>query len=254
MPEPSLAEILDLANRRALLGVCTSIPATVESYDPVTQTADCKPSVKRRIALPDGGAEYQDLPVIPKVPVGFPRAGGFVLSLPLEKGDRVWLVFSQYPTGEWQATGTDAAEPKDGRLHGMSSPMAIPAGYTLKDPLAPADLAARTAGIVLGKDGAAEQIRISDAGKIQLGGAAATIPLTLATPLLAHIAAQSAALAAIQTALTGLQGYGDALNLLLAGAAAPAAGASLTAVTAAGVAIGTANTVPAVSATLVKGV
>jgi len=250
---PSLAEVLDLANRRALQGVCTSLPATVESYDPVTQTADCKPSIKRRIPLADGSAEFQDLPVIPKVPVGFVRGGGYVFSVPLEKGDRVWLVFSQYAAGEWQA-GADNAEPVDGLMHGMSSPVALPCGYPLTDPLAPADLAARSAGLVLGKDGAPEQIRISDAGKIQLGGEAAVIPLVLETPLLAHIALQTTALANIQAALVALQGFGDALNLIAAGAAAPAAATAAAAVTASAGSVTAASTPPEIGATLSNGI
>jgi len=76
----------------------------------------------------------------------------------------------------------------------------------------------------------------------------------LETPLLAHIAAQSAALSGIQASLVGLQAFGDALNLLLAGAAAPASAASLALITASGVTVGTGSAVPVVGATLVKGI
>ncbi len=250
---PSVSEVLEEATRRALQGVYTALPATVEGYDPATQTADCKPSIKRRIQKGDGSAEYQELPTIPKVPVAFPRGGGFVLSLPLAKGDRVLLVFSQAPIGEWQATG-QVAEPLDGTLHGLGHCFAVPGVYPLPEPLSAADLAARTAGAVLGKDGAAQQIRIGEAQGIQLGGETATIPLTLSTPLLAHIALQTSALSSIVGSLTALQGYCDALNLLLAGAAAPAAATSATALIAASGAVTSASTPPTVGATLVKGI
>jgi hypothetical protein len=143
----------------------TAMPGKVESYDASTQTVSVKPQIKT--AYPDGEGDYthKDLPVIPNVPVQFPRAGGFFVSFPIQKGDFVLLVFSERSIQAWRDKGT-AVEPGDLALHPLDGAVAIPGVYPEADALADAS----DTDMVLGKDGTeAAQIKLTSS-QVHLGG------------------------------------------------------------------------------------
>lgn len=121
---PTLAEVIRGAIESRLLDVHTSIPGKVVTYDPTTQTADVQPAVRRALSLEDG-VEHEDLPIIPNVPVGWMRGGGFSFQFPLVPGDHVWLVFSEAATGAWRESG-DLSDPVDHARHDLSYPIALP--------------------------------------------------------------------------------------------------------------------------------
>lgn len=121
---PTLAEVIRGAIESRLLDVHTSIPGKVVTYDPTTQTADVQPTVRRALSLEDG-VEHEDLPIIPNVPVGWMRGGGFGFQFPLVPGDHVWLVFSEAATGAWRESG-DLSDPVDHARHDLSYPIALP--------------------------------------------------------------------------------------------------------------------------------
>src|ERR1035438_2366681 len=66
------------------LNLHTSMPGTVTSYDPGTQTVQVQPGIQRLFR----GQGAVDLPKLVDVPVFFPRGGGFVLSFPVPAGDK----------------------------------------------------------------------------------------------------------------------------------------------------------------------
>lgn len=122
--EQSIRQIIDYA----LDNTNTAIPGTVERYDPVTQTADIRVTITDRYAV-DGSTEprTQRMPVLPGVPVVFPRGGGWSISWPLTRGDNVLLVFAQRSVAEWFNTdGTVDVSPRDLRAHSISDAFAIP--------------------------------------------------------------------------------------------------------------------------------
>ena len=171
MPEPiTLAEIVIAGVASAIDNLHTSMPGKVVAYNPLTQCADVQPMAKRVMFDADGNKSYEDLPTIPNVPVQFPRAGGYVITLPMGPGDFVWLVFSEASTAEYRATGQASAQ-GDVRRHHLGYPTAIPGAVPDTSPLSPTDAAARAAGMVIGHDGAADQIQISPTA-IKLGSAA----------------------------------------------------------------------------------
>jgi len=121
----TLADMMasSLARHASELHVC--LPATVESYDPANQTIDVVPSV---------GA---DQGVISQVPLMFPAAGGHALTLPVARGDRVLLVFSDASLDEWW-TGR-ATTPADARSHARTDCFALLGGRPGSAPLANVD-------------------------------------------------------------------------------------------------------------------
>lgn len=158
------AEMFRAAWETFLSDVHVSMPAEVQAY--ANQRADVLPLVKKPLRVDDGSTVYEELPVIPSVPVIWPQGGGYGLHMPLEKGDVVVLVFSDQSYAEWRQTG-QLSEPYDLRRHGIGYPFAFPG--LLPDASPFATLA--NGGLRLGKDGAEEQVVI-DGGLIKLGASA----------------------------------------------------------------------------------
>lgn len=161
-------ELLDLVLANFQRGIHTSMPGRVESYDAATQTCEVLPQLKRQTPDGEGGYTTEDLPVLPHVPVCFPRGGGFFMSFPLQRGDFVLLVFSERAIGNWRQKG-EASAPGDLRMHSLAGAVAIP-GVFPNDPGPPGD--ATSTDMVLGKDGTAgAQIKITTS-EVQLGSGA----------------------------------------------------------------------------------
>lgn len=180
-PPVSIAEVF-YAGQDALMGkVHTSLPARVEAYDAAAQTAHCQPMVKRLMFDEAGEKVYESLPLLPHVPVCFPRGGGYVFVFPLAPGDFVWLNFSETAMAEYLATGKESAAWDNRRFH-LSNAIAIPGVYPDTKPMTNGN----TGGMVLGKDGAAEQVRIAP-GEILVGAGAQEF-VALATKTLNELA------------------------------------------------------------------
>ena len=146
-----------------------------------SRLASVKPTLKRPNPTRDG-MEFLDLPVLPRVPVVFPRAGDFFLSLPIVKGDRVLLVFADRSLDQWVDAGREG-DAVDGRTHDLSDAVAIPGLYPTSEKLADA----HAANMVLGKDGGI-QIHLKPAGEIHLGSENAADFVSLAGLTLTELA------------------------------------------------------------------
>lgn len=123
--EPSLAEIVRLALDSKMLDVHVALPCRVEKYDAATQTAEVVPMVRRALTNTDGETQHEDLPVLPNVPVCFPRSANFSATWPISKGDFVLVIFCSSAIGTWRATG-QLSDPVDLRRHDLSQAVAIP--------------------------------------------------------------------------------------------------------------------------------
>jgi len=150
--------------------ISTCLVGRVESYDSATQTADVRPAQRRPVRDSEGGFVLEALPLLRAVPVCFPRAGGFVLHLPLAPGDCVLLVCPQWSISEWHRTGDSDADPGDIRSHSLGSVVAIAGIFpapdaldSLPDPSVPTAL--------LGVPGGAS-VRVTSS-KVSIGDAAA---------------------------------------------------------------------------------
>lgn len=98
--------------------VWTALPGKVLSWDSTSQRATVQPLVQ-------DVEPVRKLPSIPEVPVVFQRAGGFVLSLPIEPGDTGLLVFCALSPSSWMRSGGEGA-PQDQRRHALSSAVFLP--------------------------------------------------------------------------------------------------------------------------------
>ncbi len=194
------AEIIRANNAALRAGLHTSMPGVIKSYNPLTKTADVLPVIKTPLYEPETGAEdeAEELPVIPNVPVSFPRGGGWHLSFPLQAGDHVTLVFSESATGQWRESG-EVSDPGDVRRHSLGYPTAFLGAHPDADVLT--DDTFFAGHLVLGKDGDPTQsIRIGPAG-IEIGGLA-PIPLAIGPAVATGLAAIATYLAALTLAIT----------------------------------------------------
>lgn len=170
---PSLAQLLKHAIETRLLDMHTAMIAKVENYDAAKQLVDVAPVLKRSIETIDGEFVSEQLPMLCDVPVLFPRAGGFFISFPLQRGDFVQLLFNETDIEAW----LDDREPtiSHGQRFTLQGAIAIPGIF----PQAKALVDAHNSNLVLGKERGL-QIHIDDQ-KIRLGSADASEALALAT-------------------------------------------------------------------------
>jgi hypothetical protein len=157
--QPSLAEVIRTAIDSRLLDVHTALPGRVKSYDATTQSAEVVPVIRNAAPRDDGGSELEDLPVIPNVPIAWPRGGGYYLHFPIAPGDHVLLVFSEAAIGQWRESG-ELSEPGDLTRHDLSYPFAIPG--VAPDAQAFIDAPESEALIAVGSGGS---LRVSAPGK-----------------------------------------------------------------------------------------
>lgn len=123
--EPSDAEVIREAITSWLDGVHTSMPGSVVSYDPTTQTANVQPAVQRTTPRKSGGWAYSQFPIIPNVKVAWLSAGPVSLQAPLLPGDAVFLLFSEVCWAQYRKSGV-IAPPGDMRRFDLSWPVALP--------------------------------------------------------------------------------------------------------------------------------
>lgn len=184
---PDLVQVIRDAVEQRLVEVRVSLPGRVQSYDQGKQEVDVILQAKRPVPKAGGGFVYEDLPVLPQVPVQFPRGGGFAITWPLAAGDAGLVVFTDWSLERWRATGQVSA-PGDLRVHGMSGCIFIPGVFPNAERLADPAVASE---MRIGKVGGAS-IGIDD--DVRLGAPTASDFVALASKV-AH------ELAAIQTTL-----------------------------------------------------
>jgi hypothetical protein len=159
---PTFAEAFTRAVARALAEVRVSMPARVERYDKAKQLVDVQPLIKEAHADEEGERIVEPLPVIANVPVVFPGAGPFRLTVPIAAGDTVLLVFCASSLDVWLAQG-GVVDPLDDNRFRLADAIAVPGLRDFGHPLASASDTALT----LGHDSGA-QIFI-DQAEVRLG-------------------------------------------------------------------------------------
>lgn len=133
-PEPTLVEVIRRAIESRVGDVFTTVPGRIDTYDPDTQTADVLPVVRRPMPTEDDGTVYEDLPIIPNVPIVWPRANGAYIVWPIRTGDHVLLMFTTHSFAGWRRTG-EVSDSGDVRPHHPGNAVAIPGLGPNADPI-----------------------------------------------------------------------------------------------------------------------
>ncbi len=127
-------EQLSLQTDKALIG-------RIQAYDAATQTADVVPMVKQQIPRADGTYDFEDLPMLPCVPVLWPGVGPWFVAMSVEPGDSVLVICLDGDHSPWWASRrtegmTGLARATQGRVvpadlgrHHLAHAVAIPARF-----------------------------------------------------------------------------------------------------------------------------
>lgn len=164
--DPDLEDVLTAREEAARLDLDVAIPARVERYDAATQTADVVPLLRRPVPRPDGGHAFEADPVVPSVPVQWPRVGAWALTMKVEPGDTGLLLCCDGDVGTWRAGGGDVVDPVNLQRHHLSHAVFLPGLYTRGRALARA--ATGTAGMVIGSDTSAARITFNTDGSVEV--------------------------------------------------------------------------------------
>ena len=117
-----------LRQRQTMNKLRVAMPGIVDSYDASQQT------VTVRLALRENWNEdrnevWTEIPLLLDVPIVFPRAGGYVLTFPITKGDEVLVVFGDMCIDGWWQNG-GVQNQIDCRRHDLSDAFAIPGPWS----------------------------------------------------------------------------------------------------------------------------
>lgn len=159
------------ASRRGIEGVSkateaerrdthTSLPGEIVDFDPATQTATVKIMYK-----PTVNGQAVEPPLLKKVPVSQPRAGGFSMTAPLKPGDPLNISFDGADTSDYYETGQQSAGGTK-RMNSLSDATATPGRAPGSKALANMDPENMHIGTEDGKSG----VRVTPGGKLALEG------------------------------------------------------------------------------------
>ncbi len=209
---PDLAELLRFAISHRLMLTHTALPARVERYDPATQTADVVPVIMQEVVNTN---EQLEPAVIQAVPVLWPRAGGWFMSMPLEAGAFGLVLAMESETGAWRRGGGIRARPQTHEKHSWSSAVFLPVNLF---PDAQALTDASATNLIIGKDGAGPKIVLKPDGSVEITGGGVPDFVALSGKVATELGALKAAI--VGTAIIANDGGASFKSTLLAALAA----------------------------------
>lgn len=105
--------------------IWTALPCIVQSVNFAQMTVSAQPTIQGKVTNQQGVVSNVNLPLLINVPIVFPTAGGFALTLPIAAGDEVLVLFaSRCIDAWWQQGGINVA--MEDRMHDLSDGFAIP--------------------------------------------------------------------------------------------------------------------------------
>ena len=112
-------EVLFLLRREISSYIHCCLPGIVTAFDADTQTVSVQPALMARFR-----EDAVHLPLLQKVPVVFPSAGGYSFLAVPQAGDECLVVFADGAIDRWMATGQESVPPAE-RQHDLSDGFAI---------------------------------------------------------------------------------------------------------------------------------
>lgn len=118
------AQRLAMEGNRA--GLWTAMPGIVQSVDAVKMTCSVQLTIQGRYEDQIGDLKWVNIAPLQDVPIVFPSAGGFLITLPIAAGDEVLVVFASRCIDAWWQSGGYANKPLEFRMHDLSDGFCIP--------------------------------------------------------------------------------------------------------------------------------
>lgn len=125
---PSERREQDLKLRQTAINLRVAMPGIIQSFDATEQTVTVQCAIREKINM-DGDLSWQEIPLLLDVPVIFPRAGNYILTMPIQAGDECLVVFGDSCMDAWWQNG-GVQNQIDCRRHDLSDGYAIVGLYS----------------------------------------------------------------------------------------------------------------------------
>jgi hypothetical protein len=162
--EPTLAHVLEQAIMSVLGSVHTAFPGQINKYDYTKAEADIKPLLSKKY---DDGT-IAEMPIIPSVPIVWPRTSLGSISFPLQRGDCCLVICSERSLDKWLSKGGIVIN-EDTRKFDLTDAIAIPGLYSFATPT---KILNNEDFLITFKD---QTIKIKQGGNIEIGNGMLTI-------------------------------------------------------------------------------
>lgn len=143
--------------------IWTAMPCIVQSVDFDAMTCEAQPAIQGTVEDENGVLQSVNLPLLVDVPIVFPSAGGFLITLPLSQGDEVLVVMASRCIDAWWQSG-GIQRPMEARMHDLSDGFAIPGPRSQPNTVG----GISATGAQIRNDAGTTYIEISGNGKIKL--------------------------------------------------------------------------------------
>lgn len=121
--DPVGATLAALDGRQA--GMWTAMPGKVISFDPSDTTCSVQLTIQLQVLSATGDLSWVTISPLIKCPVVLPGGGGFVVTLPIQAGDEVLVVFASRCIDSWWQSGNVGPQ-VEMRMHDLSDGFVIP--------------------------------------------------------------------------------------------------------------------------------
>lgn len=125
---PSERREQDLKLRQTANNLRVAMPGIIQSFDATEQTVTVQCAIREKINM-DGDLSWQEIPLLLDVPIIFPRAGNYILTMPIQAGDECLVVFGDSCMDAWWQSG-GVQNQIDCRRHDLSDGYAIVGLYS----------------------------------------------------------------------------------------------------------------------------
>ena len=125
---PSERREQDLKLRQTANNLRVAMPGIIQSFDATEQTVTVQCAIREKINM-DGDLSWQEIPLLLDVPIIFPRAGNYILTMPIQAGDECLVVFGDSCMDAWWQSG-GIQNQIDCRRHDLSDGYAIVGLYS----------------------------------------------------------------------------------------------------------------------------
>lgn len=159
-----LTEALQTILRVQKQQVHTAIPGRIVDFDPKLQRAKVEVAIQQ-YAKVEGGFEKWPAPLLPSVPVLFPRGGGAFITWPLKRGDYCLVIFQERSIDQWCQRGGTQVDPIWRWEHDLSDAVCIPGFYPYPEALRDFDQEA----ICVAFEGGSAKLRVTKEA-VEVGG------------------------------------------------------------------------------------
>ena len=118
------SDLYDMLIHKIKFEIRCCAPGIFKSFNSEKQTVTVQLVTKEKIVI-DGNLESKKIPLLVDVPIFMPRAGDFVITMPIRENDECLVCFADTCIDDWFQRGGEENEQLSGRRHDLSDAFAL---------------------------------------------------------------------------------------------------------------------------------